>query len=157
MKLPKMNESFGWILLNSKLICVIGTVPTYLGIWEKKVNFGNTIAAIQQKQEREKEKVGERNFLFSATPSLKFLLPIPVARVSSWSVSGRKENQMWQWHCRNKKKKIGNCGNAIAENGRKRKNSGCPNHIWGIKKKKSTTSIIFLQHFHNKSQVISYY
>ena len=42
-------ESFNWILLNSKLIYVIGTVPTYLGIWEKRVNFGNTIAEIQQK------------------------------------------------------------------------------------------------------------
>ena len=45
----KINESFGWILLNSKLICVIGTIPTYLGIWGKRVNFGNTIAEIQQK------------------------------------------------------------------------------------------------------------
>ena len=48
------TESFGWILLNLKLICVINTVPTYLGIWEKSVNFGNgnfdnTIAEIQQK------------------------------------------------------------------------------------------------------------
>ena len=42
-------ESFGWILLNSKLICVISTVLTYLGIWGKRVNFGNTIATIQQK------------------------------------------------------------------------------------------------------------
>ena len=49
MKLPKMNESFGWILLNSKLICVINTVPTYLEIWENRVNFGNITAQIQQK------------------------------------------------------------------------------------------------------------
>ena len=54
------------------------------------------------------------------------------------------------------KKICGNCGNAIAENGRKKKNSGCWNHMWGIKKK-SVTSTIFLQYFHNKSQVISYY
>ena len=53
-------EWFGWILLNSKFICVIGTVPTYLGLWEERVNFGNTVAEIQQKYEREREKVGER-------------------------------------------------------------------------------------------------
>ena len=29
--------------------------------------------------------------------------------------------------------------------------------IWGGIKKKSAMSTIFLQHFHNKSQVISYY
>ena len=65
-----------------------------------------------------------------------------------------------------------NCGNGIAEIGKKnlaivamplpkiggKKNSGCRNHKWGIKKKKkSATSTIFLQHFHNKSHVISYY
>ena len=54
------KESFGWILLNSKFICVIGTVPTYLGNWGEKVNFGNSVAEIQQKYEREREKVGER-------------------------------------------------------------------------------------------------
>ena len=47
-------ESFGWILLNSKLIGVIGTVSTYLAIWGKRVNCGNTIAEIQQKLERER-------------------------------------------------------------------------------------------------------
>ena len=48
------KESFGWILLNSKLIGVIGTVSTYLAIWGKRVNCGNTIAKIQQKLERER-------------------------------------------------------------------------------------------------------
>ena len=38
---------------------------------------------------------------------------------------------------------FGNYGNAIAENGRK-KNSGCRNYMWGIKKK-SVISTIFLQ------------
>ena len=48
------SESFGWILLNSKLIGVIGTVSTYLVIWGKRMNCGNTIAEIQQKLERER-------------------------------------------------------------------------------------------------------
>ena len=46
--------SFGWILLNSKLIGVIGTVLTYLVIWGKKVNCDNIIAEIQQKLKRER-------------------------------------------------------------------------------------------------------
>ena len=51
----------------------------------------------------------------------QFLLPIPTAWVGARSVSARKENQM-MW-----KKKIGNCGNAIAEIGKEKKNSGCRN------------------------------
>ena len=47
-------ESFGWILLNSKLIVVVGTVSTYLAIWGKRVNCDNTIAEIQQKLEGER-------------------------------------------------------------------------------------------------------
>ena len=45
----------------------------------------------------------------------QFLLPIPAAQVSARSVSAHKENQM-MW-----KKKIGNCGNAIAEIGKEKK------------------------------------
>ena len=52
-------------MLNSEFICVIGTVPSYLENWRKRVNFGNGVAEIQQKYEREREKVGEReNFEF---------------------------------------------------------------------------------------------
>ena len=75
---------------------------------------------------------------------------------------------LWQWHCRNRReKKLFQlvCGNAIAEIGRKKfvamplskmggkKNSGCQNHMWGIKKKK----MLRLQYFYNKSQMVSYY
>ena len=79
----------------------------------------------------------------------QFLLPIPATRVGARSVSARKENQM-MW-----KKKIGNCGNAIAEIGKEKKIVIV--EIWGGIKKISVTSTIFLQHFHNKSHVISYY
>ena len=54
------------------------------------------------------------------------------------------------------KKKIGNCGNAIAENGRKKKIVVAEITCEELKKK-SATSTIFLQHFHKKSHVISYY
>ena len=69
----------------------------------------------------------------------------------------QKKNQLWQCYCRNrgrKKEFCGNCGNAIAENRRGKKIVVA--EIWGGIKKK-VTSIIFLQYFHNKSQVINYY
>ena len=74
-------ESFGWILLNLEFICVMGTVPSYLGNWGKRVNFGNGVAEILTKvweREREKkwerEKVGERKFWISVISLPKFLL-----------------------------------------------------------------------------------
>ena len=53
-----------------------------------------------------------------------------------------------------KKKICGNCGNVIVKNGRKKK---LVVEIWRGIKKKSVISTIFLQHFHKKSQVNSYY
>ena len=102
-------ESFDWILLNSEFICVIGTVPTYLGKWGKRVNFGNGIAEIQQKYEREREKVGERKFWISVITLPKFLLPKP----ADWVCVVCSKCEVL--------KKETNCGNAIAENGRKKK------------------------------------
>ena len=99
------------------------------------MNFGNDVAKIQQKYEREREKAKERKFWILAMASQKFLLPKPADRET-------------------------NCGNAIAEIGKKnlwqlwqchcwkweeKKNSGGQNHMWGIKKKKSAMFIIFLQ------------
>ena len=43
----KESESFDWILLYSKLIGVIGTISTYLAIWGKRVNCGNTFVEIR--------------------------------------------------------------------------------------------------------------
>ena len=132
------TKSFGWILLNSEFICVIGIVLTYLGIWGKRVNFGNNVVEIQQKYEREREKMGERKFWISVMWFLKFLLPKPAARA-------KKRNQLWQCHCRNRGRKkniCGNCGNAIAENGRE--NKIVVAEIWeGIKKKKCYVHNIF--------------
>ena len=81
-KLQSIAESFGWILLNSKFICVISTVPTYLKKWGEKINFNNTIAEIQQKYDREREKVGEREFMnFN-----NVITEIPAARSACSSV-----------------------------------------------------------------------
>ena len=70
----QVKFEYGLILLNLEFICVIGTVPSYLGNWEKRVNFGNSVAEIQQKYERERKKVGERKFWISVITLLKFLL-----------------------------------------------------------------------------------
>ena len=124
------TESFGWILLNSEFICVIGIVLTYLGIWGKRVNFGNNVVEIQQKYEREREKMGERKFWISVMWLLKFLLPEPAA-------CAKKRNQLWQCHCRNREKKnLWQLWQCHCWKWEEKKNSGCWNHMWGIKKKK---------------------
>ena len=67
-------------MLNSEFIYIIGTVPSYIGNWGERVNFGNGVAEIQQKYEREREKVGERKFWISVITLPKFLLPKPADR-----------------------------------------------------------------------------
>ena len=67
-------------MLNSEFIYIIGTVPSYIGNWGERVNFGNDVAEIQQKYEREREKVGERKFWISVITLPKFLLPKPADR-----------------------------------------------------------------------------
>ena len=54
------KQSFGIILQNMNFICVIGTVESYLGLWGKRMNFGITIAEIQQKVWERRRKRGER-------------------------------------------------------------------------------------------------
>ena len=122
------------------------------------MNFGNTVAEIQQKYEREREKAGERecmNFsnVITEIPTARSACPSVWAVCLKWDVLKKKKSNsgntnakmgekkfLWQCHCRNRgRKKI-----VVAE-------------IWGGIKKISATSTIFLQHFHNKSHVISYY
>ena len=149
-------EFFGWILLNSKLICVTYCSNLFRNL-RKESEFRQYHCRNSTKVGERKRKSGREKFLIFGNT----ITEIPFANTCcpsgcSKCECAQKENQMGQWYCRNRKKKNGNCGNAIAENGRK-KNSGWRNHMWGIKKKKSVMSTIFLQHFHNKSQVISYY
>ena len=73
-------KSFGLILQNLNFICVIGTVESYLGLWGKRVNFGITIAEIQQKVWERRRKRREK-MLNSVMWILKFLYPIPADRV----------------------------------------------------------------------------
>ena len=153
-------KSFGWILLNPEFIYVIGTIPSYLGNCRKRVNFGNGVVEIQQKYERDREKVGKRKFWISVIILPKFLLPKPVDRVgvkcSKCEVP--KGKPIWQCHCRNRGKKIlWQFWQCHCRKWKEKKIMVAK--IWGgiKKKKKSVTSTIFLQHFHNKSQVISFY
>ena len=62
-------------------------------------------------------------------------------------------NELWQCHCRNRGIKFffNNCGNGIAKNGGEKSYE-----IYERVKKKVVMSTIFLQHFHNKSHMISY-
>ena len=50
--------------------------------------------------------------------------------------------ELWQWHCRNRgvKKKFGNCGNPIVENGKEKK---MVSEIWGGIKEKCYVHNIF--------------
>ena len=70
------KESFGLILQNQKLICVIGTVQSYLGFWGERLNFGITLSKFNQKYEREEEKGGKRKCWISATVIPNFLCPV---------------------------------------------------------------------------------
>ena len=86
-----------WLnIVKLEFICVIGIVPTYLGKWGKRVNFGNSVTEIQQKYKREREKVGERKFWISV------IIEIPAARTKE-------------------KKNCSNCDNVIVENGKEKK------------------------------------
>ena len=102
-----MSESFGLILQNLNLICVIGTVESYLGFWGERINFGITIAEIQPKVWERRRKSGERKCWISATWIPKFLCPIllPESYVLCAQVWSAKKKQLRQCHYRNREKK----------------------------------------------------
>ena len=103
------RESFGWILLNLKFICVVGTLSTYLGKRGERVNFGTPLPKFN-KSMREKEKRWEReNAWISVMWLPKFLLPDQPAQVCVCARSKcevlKPEIQLWQCHCRNRGRK----------------------------------------------------
>ena len=89
------------------------------------MNFGNGIAEIQQKYEREREQVGERKFWISVIILPKFLLSKPVdwvgVKCSKCEALKGKPIVAMPLLKQGGKKICGNCGIAIAENGRKKK------------------------------------
>ena len=85
------------------------------------MNFGNIVAVIQQKYEREREKVGERECMNFGN----VITEIPAARLACSSVCVV---------CAEKKT---NCGNSIAEIGEEKKNcDNCGNAIAKIGEEK---------------------
>ena len=134
------------------------------------MNFGNTVAEIQQKYERERGKSGREKILNFSNG----VTEIPAAQISCPSVSCGvlPKNQLRQCHCRNRKKKLVIVAMPFPKMGGKKnwngivfflsivamslskmggkKNCGCRNLERNLKKK-SVTFTIFLQYFHNKS------
>ena len=101
--------------------------------------------------------MGERecmNFgnVITEIPAARSTCPSVCAECSNWDVL--KKNQLWQYYCRNRGRKKFLWQFHCQNRGRKKIVVA---EIWGGIKKISVTSIIFLQHFHNKSHVISYY
>ena len=77
-------ESFGLILQNLNLICVIGTVKTYLGFWGERLNFGITIAEIQPKVwERRRKRWREKMLNFG---NIDTEIPLPNSTARVWEV-----------------------------------------------------------------------
>ena len=142
-----MWESFGLILQNLKLVCVIGTVQTYLGFWGKRLNFGITVAEIQPKVWERRRKCGERKCWISATEIPNFLCPILLPEYECVECPKWKEKKNWQTNYGNTIAEIGgkkicnNCGNGIAENG----GGKIVVSKSGESKKKSVTFTIFSQ------------
>ena len=94
------------------LICVIGTVETYLGFWGERLNFGIVIAEIQPKVWKRRRKRWREKMLNFGNGDTEFPVPNSTARV--WEVCVEcpkwKEKKNWQT----------NWGNAIAEIGKKK-------------------------------------
>ena len=105
-------ESFGLILQNLKLICVIGIVQTYLGFWGERLNFGITVAEIQPKVWERRRKRWIEKMLNFGNGDTEFSVPNSATRVWVCGVPKvkKKKKKIWQT----------NCGNAIAEIGKKK-------------------------------------
>ena len=142
-------EFFGLILQNLNLICVIGTVETYLGFWGKRLNFDITIAEIQPKVWEKRRKMWTEKMLNFGNVDTE----IPLSNSAAWVWEMCVECPKWKE--KEKKNWQTNCGNAVAEIGKKivtivamalskmgEKKSGF--EIWG-EKKKSVTFTIFSQ------------
>ena len=113
---------------NLKLICVIGTVQTYLGFWGESMNFDITVVEIQPKVWERRRKRWREKMLNFGNGDTEFPVPNSTARV--WEVCVEcpkwKEKKNWQTNCGNaiaeiEKKNCNNCGNGIAENLRKKR------------------------------------
>ena len=114
LKSTHINESFGLILQNLNLICVIGTVEAYLGFWGERLNFGIAIAEIQPTLwERRRKRWREKMLNFS---NVDTEIPLPNSAARVWEVCV----ECPKWKGKKKKNWQTNCSNAIVENGGKK-------------------------------------
>ena len=134
------------------------SVKSYLGLWEKRVNFGIIIVKIQQKVWERRRKRGREKMLNFGNVNTEIPLPSscwPCVKCAWSAQSEKKKKNLWQT----------NCGNAIVEIGKKKFVTivamALPKmgeKMWfrnlGRSKKKK---VLRSQYFHNKSHVISYY
>ena len=75
------QESFLLILQNLKLICIIGTVQTYLGFWGKRLNFSIIVAEIQPKVWERRRKRWREKMLNFGNGDTEFPIPNSAAWV----------------------------------------------------------------------------
>ena len=90
-------ESFGLILQNLNFICIIGIVESYLGLWGKRVNFGITMAEIQQKVWERRRKRGEREKILNFG-NVNTEIPLPnsccLGMKCAWSAQSEKKKKI---------------------------------------------------------------
>ena len=143
---------------NLKLVCVIGTVQTYLGFWGESLNFGITVAKIQPKVWERRRKRWREKMLNFGNEDTEFPVPNSTARV--WEVCVEcpkwKEKKNWQT----------NWENAITEIEKKKfvtivamtlPKMGGVVEMWFRNLGRVKKKVLRSQYFYNKSNVISYY
>ena len=87
-----LPESFGLVLQNLKLICIIETIQTYLRFGGERLNFGIIVAEIQPKvRERRRKRWREKNLNFGNNDT-EFPLPNSAAR--AWSARSEKKKKI---------------------------------------------------------------
>ena len=84
-------ESFGLILQNRKLICVISTIQSYFGFWGERLNFGITVAEIQPKVWERRRKRWREKILNFGNSDTEF--PLPSSATRAWSARSEKEKK----------------------------------------------------------------
>ena len=76
-------------------ICVIGTIESYLRLWGKRVNFGITIAEIQQNVWERRRKRGREKMLNFGNVNTEISLPNSCysGMKCAWSAQSEKKKK----------------------------------------------------------------
>ena len=76
-----LPESFGLVLQNLKLICIIETIQTYLRFGGERLNFGIIVAEIQPKVRERRRKRWREKMLNFGNGDIEFFVPNFAAHV----------------------------------------------------------------------------